>query len=103
MVALLLLGVAAIPLAMQRPAGALEGVITDETGPIAGVTVELTHSLSGAIARTVSDRRGGYRVTELQRGTYSLWITEAAHESVGIPRVFVENGETAHLDVRMNS
>ncbi len=103
MVALLFLLVAAIPLAMQSPTGALEGVLTDETGPVVGAKVEASHSWSGAMRQTVSDNRGFYRFSNLQRGTYSLWITDPRHESAQIPRVFVEDGATAHLDVRLVS
>jgi hypothetical protein len=106
MVALLLFLAAAVPLAMQRAAaplrwGALEGTLTDEDGPVAGATVEAQHSGSGAMTRAVTDQRGFYRLSDLQRGWYSMWIVSARHNSVSVPRIFVEEGATTRKDVQM--
>lgn len=106
-VALLLLMAAAIPLAMQRATGpsggVLEGTLTDETGPVTGATVEAQHLASGAMTRAVTDQRGFYRLRALPRGWYSLWIVSSRNNSVSVPRIFVEEGETIRKDIRMVS
>lgn len=100
-VAALFLLAAALPLAMQRSAGSIEGVLTNDTGPVAGATVEARNIMSGEPAQATSDRSGFYRVSGLRRGAYSLWITAVRHDSVSIPRVFVEEGATMRKDVHL--
>jgi hypothetical protein len=102
-VALLLLLAGTLPLAMQRDTGSLEGTIADEIGPVAGAKVEVWHMATGEAAQTNSDNSGSYRLDGLHRGSYSLWITAARHESVNIPKVFVETGTVTRKDIHMNT
>jgi hypothetical protein len=100
-VAALFLLAAALPLAMQRSVGSIEGVLTNDTGPFEGANVEARNIMSGESAQAISDRSGFYRITGLRRGAYSLWITASRHDSVSIPRVFVEEGATSRKDVHL--
>ena len=65
--------------------------------------MEASHVTTGAMAQTTSDARGFYRFENLPRGTYSLWITAGGHDSVSIPRIFVEGGGTTPRDVHLVS
>lgn len=100
-VAALFLLAAALPLAMQRSASSIEGVLTNDSGPIVGATVEARHITFGETTQATSDGGGFYRITGLRRGAYSLWITAAGHNSVSIPRIFVEEGVTSRKDVQL--
>ena len=95
--------VATIPMAMQPGRGSLEGVLTDDAGPISGATVEASQLTVGVMFHTTSDFRGFYRLEGLPRGTYSVWITHPLHDSVNIPRIFVEGGVTTRKDVQLGS
>jgi hypothetical protein len=100
-VAALFMLAGALPLAMQRSTGSIEGVLTDDSGPVVGATVEARGIMFSETAQAASDRTGFYRIAGLRRGAYSLWITAARHDSVSIPRVYVEEGATARKDVHL--
>lgn len=93
--------VVAIPSAIQPGRGSLEGVLTDEAGPVTGAIVEASHLTIGVMSHTTSDARGFYRFDGLPRGTYSLWITDPRHDAISIPRIFIEDGLTTRKDVRL--
>jgi hypothetical protein len=94
-----LLLLASVPLAMQPDYGALEGVVSNEQGPVAGATIEARNVMTGAVMRVVSDQRGYYRFDRLRAGRYSLWVQAPRHDSVWVARVVVERGESARQDV----
>ena len=85
LIALVLL-LAAIPLAMQRDTGRIDGVITDEHGPIAKVSVEARNTMSGDVFRGESDAAGHYKLASLPQGRYSLWVKAPEHDSQWIRR-----------------
>ena len=99
--ALILFLVTSIPLAMQFENGSIEGFITDQSGPVAGASVEARNTTSGDVLRTTSDATGYYKVWKLRAGWYSLWVQVEGHDSVWIQRVAVERGQPAREDVRM--
>ncbi len=104
LVLLLLLG--AYPLAMQFETGSIQGVITNDFGPVAKASVEAHSVLTGAImsgasARTASDAAGIYRLDNLRVGRYSLWVEAAGHEATWVPVVSVERGKTTRQDVHL--
>jgi hypothetical protein len=100
LIALILL-LASIPLAMQRNTGGIDGVITNEHGPIAKASVEARNVMSGVVFRAQSDTAGRYKLADLPQGRYSLWVKAAEHDSVWIREVVVEHGRTTHRDVRL--
>jgi Carboxypeptidase regulatory-like domain len=99
LVALVLL-LASIPLAMQRDTGAIDGLITDEHGPIVKASVEARNTMSGAALRVQSDAAGHYSVS-LPQGRYSLWVKAPEHDSEWIRELIVEQGRTTHRDIRL--
>jgi Carboxypeptidase regulatory-like domain len=90
---------ASIPLAMQREIGSIDGVITNENGPIAQASVEARNVMSGAVARVQSDAAGHYKLVSLPAGRYSLWVKAPAHDSVWIREVIVREGRTTRRDI----
>ena len=99
LIALVLL-LAAIPLAMQRDTGSIEGTITDQYGPIAKASVEARNVMSGDVFRGESDAAGHYRLG-VPQGRYSLWVKAAEHDSQWIRELIVEQGRTTHRDIRL--
>ena len=100
LIALVLL-LASIPLAMQRETGSIDGVITNQNGPIATASVEARNVMSGVVARVQSDVAGHYKLVSLPAGRYSLWVKAPAHDSVWIREVIVKEGRTTHRDIRL--
>jgi hypothetical protein len=98
---LILLLLVSVPLAMQFETGSIEGVITNERGPIAKASVEARNVMSGAAFRTESDAVGHYRLENLRAGRYSLWVGAPGHDSMWIRQVIVERGQTAHSDIHL--
>ncbi|HML17835.1 MAG TPA: carboxypeptidase-like regulatory domain-containing protein [Bryobacteraceae bacterium] len=101
---LLLLLVAAIPLAMIQPdtasdTGSIGGLITDEMGPVAGAVIEAHLQVTGAFAHAESDASGHYHIENLRPGHYSLWVQADKHDSVWVAQVTVDRGVVAHEDV----
>ena len=97
-----LLVLAATPLAKQFDTGAIEGIITNDRGPIANASIEARNLMFGDILRGESEIDGHYKVDDLRPGRYSLWVRALGHDSTWIPRIVVERGQTAHRDVRLD-
>jgi Carboxypeptidase regulatory-like domain len=97
--ALVLFLLTSIPLAMQFENGSIEGFITDQSGPVAGASVEGRNRIHGDILRTTSDATGHYKLWKVGAGAYSLWVQAEGHDSVWIERVTVEHGQAVREDV----
>lgn len=101
--ALLLLSIAAVPLAMIQPdTGSIEGVITDEIGPVAGAVIEAHQQVTAVFVHGESDATGYYRIDGLHTGRFSLWVQAADHDSIWIAQVPVERGHAAREDIFMH-
>lgn len=87
---------------MESTAGSIEGLISDDFGPVKNATVDAVHLTQSSVAHSTSDASGYYRLDDLPRGTYSLWITAPLHNSVSIPKVFVEAGQVVVKDVYLS-
>jgi hypothetical protein len=90
------------PLTRETDHAAIEGQITNQSGPLAGASVEARNVTGGSVVRAVSDANGYYRLGDLRPGRYSLWITAEGHYSALIERLAVDRGETVRRDVRLN-
>jgi carboxypeptidase family protein len=99
LIALVLL-LATIPLAMQRDMGGIDGLITDEHGPIVKASVEARETMSGAVFRVQSDAAGHYKVS-VPQGRYSLWVQAPEHDSEWVRELIVEQGRTTHRNIRL--
>ncbi len=98
-----LLLLVSIPLAMQRATGGIEGVITNQHGPLAKASVEARNVMSGVVFRAESDAAGHYKVEGLPPGRYSLWVKAAGHDSEWIREVVVERGQTARRNIQLGT
>ena len=101
LLAAILLLLVSIPLAMQRETGRIDGVITNENGPIAKVSVEARNVMSGVVFRGQSDAAGHYKLVSLPQGRYSLWVKAPGHDSQWIRELIVEHDRTTHQDIRL--
>ena len=100
--ALLTMGVvllASVPFAKPFDTGTLEGMISSGRGPVEDASIEVRNIMSGAMFRTESDVVGHYQVDNLRPGRYSLWVEAVGHDSVWIPQIVIERGETTHKDI----
>lgn len=100
LIAVLLLLVS-IPLAMQRETGGIDGLISNENGPIAKASVEARNVITGAVFRAQSDAAGRYKLESLPQGRYSLWAKGSEHDAEWIREVIVEHGRSTRRDIRL--
>jgi outer membrane receptor protein involved in Fe transport len=81
-VVLLILGCWAGMAGAQTFRGAILGTVTDSSGgSVAGAQVSIRNVDTGVVRTAVTDTDGGYRVPELQIGTYEVTITKESFES----------------------
>lgn len=97
---LLVLLLAALPLAMQYQTGSLDGTVAGRWGPVANATVEVRNLITGKVLVVKTDLLGHYLVRELRPGRYSLWVETPYHESVWVRRVVIERNMTTHQDIQ---
>ena len=97
---LLLIG--SVPSASQIAKGALDGTITNASGPVAKAAVEIRNVVTGLFLHTESDAKGNYKFESLRAGRYSLWVHAPRNDAIWIPDIFVENGQTTHHSVRLD-
>lgn len=80
-----------VPLDAGGGKGAIAGRITDRTGnPIAQAEVLVV----GTATRTVTDGRGGYRLAQVDEGTWTLRVTVAGYQKTEVVGVVVRTGAT---------
>lgn len=82
--------------------GSIQGVISDEAGPVVAAHIEARHKMSGAVYRTQTGTDGRYELAGLRRGQYALWVSAPEHNPVEITTVVVESGHATRQDVRIN-
>lgn len=99
--ALILCLLTSIPLAMQFENGSIEGFITDQSGPVAGASVEARNRIRGDVLRAISDATGYYKLSKLRAGSYSVWVQAVGHDSVWIESVTVQHGQAVREDVSL--
>ena len=92
---------ATIPLAMQRGGGTINGLITDEHGPVAKASLEARNVMSGTVFRVQSDATGHYQMESVPQGRYSLWVKAPGHDSVWIREIVVEQGRATRRDIHL--
>src|SRR5579863_6160087 len=91
--ALLVLSGGSCAIFAQSPNGSLAGKLTDlQSKPLSEVTVTLRNAVTGAVVRTTTNRKGWYRLRELEPGTYGQEaVVQAAIElAEAEPAVVVE-------------
>lgn len=88
-----------IPLAMPFETGSIEGIITDDQGPVAGACVQARNVMTDAVFHVESDAMGYYKLEDLRAGRYSLWVQAAGHDSVWILQIPVERDQSVRQDL----
>ncbi|HVZ15562.1 MAG TPA: carboxypeptidase-like regulatory domain-containing protein, partial [Terriglobales bacterium] len=88
-------------LAMQFETGTIQGVVSDDQGPVAKASIEARNVMSGAVTKTESNSRGEYKLDDLHYGRYSLWVQAPAHSSTWILKITVEKGKVTRRDIHL--
>jgi hypothetical protein len=92
-----------MPVALKSSdAGSLEGVVTNDTGPLPDATVEAKNVVTGTVQRATTASDGKYRIDDLRPGKYSLWIHADGHTSEWVLHFVVESGQAVHKDVKLH-
>src|ERR1700752_3086531 len=98
---LLLLLIPSLPVAREAEFGSIEGLISDDLGPVSNASVEARNIMRGVFTDARSDESGRYKLINLRPGRYSLWVQAAGHNSVSIPTIAVERGQVSFRDLRL--
>jgi len=102
---LLLFMLPSLPLAKQLEpeTGCIQGLISDQLGPLPQASVEARNLMTGAISYAESDPAGLYMLDKLNAGRYSLWVTARYHDSLWVQQIAVEHGQTVQRDIFLAS
>lgn len=77
---------AASPASAQLATGTITGVVTDDTGAVAGVIVSLAgERLIGGMQTQLTDSEGAYRFERLPPGSYRIFAAQAIAFSLTTP------------------
>src|SRR3954464_4251265 len=96
--ALLVLGLllAGTTLSAQERFGGLAGIVTDASqAPVPGATITITNKQTGAVRTVVSGADGGYRITDLEPGRYTVNVELQGFQKVQVDDVLVLLGRVA--------
>ena len=82
----------------QERFGGLAGVVTDASqAPVPGATITITNKQTGAARAVVSGPDGGYRVSDLEPGRYSVTVELQGFQKIEVDDVLVLLGRTAEF------
>ncbi len=98
----LLLGLGQV-FAQSTVAGGINGKVTDPQGavvPNASITITNTGTNSAVTVTATND--GGYRVTNLQPGTYRVETTVSGFATAVANNIIVEVGQSTPLDIKLS-
>ena len=85
--------------AQSRDTGAINGVVTDESGGVLpGATVTLLREDRGTAQTAVTDARGSYRFAAVRRGTYSVVASMDGFSSARQDDVRLSTQQTRRVD-----
>lgn len=95
----LILGIGQI-FAQSTVTGGINGTITDpQGGVVPNATVTVTNSGTNSVVTVTSNSDGGYRVSNLQPGTYVVETTVTGFASAKADTVIVEVGQSTTVDI----
>ncbi len=89
-------------MAQTSTTGALEGRVTDASGPIPGVTLEVTSPALQGTRVAVTDSNGEFRFSLLPPGNYTVVASLAGFNTVRQENVTVGLGRTVTLEVLLS-
>src|SRR5690348_5460112 len=76
----------------------VEGVVTIDGSPFAGVEVEASSASIGAFWETSTNPSGHYLLDEMRPGRYTMWAEASGHGCIVIPRVVIKDGVRTRQD-----
>ncbi len=99
---LLLVGAGTI-FAQSTVTGGIIGTVTDpQGGVVPGASITATNINTNAVSTVTTNANGGYRVTNLQPGTYSVESAASGFAVAKAERVVVEVGQTTTVDILLS-
>ncbi|HUA86367.1 MAG TPA: carboxypeptidase-like regulatory domain-containing protein [Bryobacteraceae bacterium] len=101
MAGLIFLLLCSVPLAMQIETGSIEGIVSNDFGPVPNASIDAMNAMTGAPAHVQSDRAGAYILKDLHAGRYSLWVQAPGNDYLWIREVPVERGQITHHDIHL--
>ncbi|MEQ1728951.1 MAG: carboxypeptidase-like regulatory domain-containing protein, partial [Vicinamibacterales bacterium] len=94
--------VGVVPAYAQVGAGALTGVVSDQSGgAVSGASITVTALATNRASTTTSSRDGGYLVAGLAPGEYGVRFDIAGFRTLDRRAVRVATGETVRLDASL--
>src|SRR5436190_11308602 len=98
----LALSLFAVSALAQTTTGNLTGTVTDPSGIIQGATVVITDDKTGREKTVVTNDSGGFSVSQLEVGTYTIKITSPGHKTFTATAVKIDVGVTYTLNAALD-
>jgi Carboxypeptidase regulatory-like domain len=99
---LMLLVLVALPLATLAQNATLVGTVTDpQGGSVAGVTITVTNTATGAVKTAVTNDSGSYAVPDMAIGHYNIKATASGFKAVEQKDVTLTVGDRLRIDFQM--
>ena len=93
---------ASVMLMAQVTTSALSGIVTDDLGPVIGVTVQAIHVPSGTRYGTITNEKGAYAIRGMRvGGPYEVIISYVGAKTQKFENVTLELGETFNLNTKL--
>ena len=89
---------AEILIASTKKITGVDGVVTIDGSPFAGVEVEASSASIGAFWETSTNRSGQYSLDEIRPGRYTMWAEASGYGCIVIPRVLIKDGARTRQD-----
>src|ERR1041385_1340749 len=91
-----------IPAFAQEQTGAMEGLVTDQTGAVLpGVTVTATNNVTGRALVAITGDDGVYRLRTVEPGRYKVTVSLTSFSPAEFNDVIVLVGQTVKLDAKL--
>ena len=94
---------ASVMLMAQVTTSALSGIITDDLGPVIGVTVQAIHVPSGTRYGTITNEKGAYAIRGMRvGGPYEVIVSYVGAKTQKFEDITLELGETYSLNTKLS-
>ena len=94
--------VSSVMLMAQVTTSALSGIVTDDLGPVIGVTVQAIHVPSGTRYGTITNEKGAYAIRGMRvGGPYEVIISYVGAKTQKFEDITLELGETYSLNTKL--
>lgn len=82
----------------------IQGIVTDEAGPLYGATVVAKHVPSGTVMGEMTQENGNYTIPNLRvGGPYTVSISYVGFKTIEYTDIYLQLGKTTNIDVAMVS